>query len=202
MFCRISHIKQVRSQRQMRPVLLDNPEWQQANAFRLLNPFNEVSRREFFPLRGKFLRRCQPRSKHVTTDEPRQRSGDDSFPHSSKRAHSSSVKRFRHAQIAMVKSIEENSVSVAQPLYLPSTLRVFVLSASQRYFFAFLDCAGAAQYGKVFPATAFRHSRLQDSPHPFLAASTPDLANCIESVTNPSRLDITERWVRWLRNRN
>ena len=40
------------------------------------------------------------------------------------------------------------------------------------------------QFAKLFPDTAFQRVELQDSPHPFLVARTPNLANCIESATN------------------
>jgi hypothetical protein len=58
-------------------------------------------------------------------------------------------------------------------------------------------CANAEQFAKLFPDTAFRHSRLQDSPHPFIAGRTPNLANCIRSATNFSDGIMTKRWVRW-----
>src|ERR1700722_799274 len=69
-FGRIPNIEQVGAERQMRPVFFDNPERQQTDALRLLNPFYKVSRSEFFPLRGEFLRRREPRSEQDNETQP------------------------------------------------------------------------------------------------------------------------------------
>src|SRR5580704_17889236 len=69
-FGRIPNIEQVGAERQMRPVFFDKPERQQTDALRLLNPFYKVSRSEFFPLRGEFLRRRESRSEQDSETQP------------------------------------------------------------------------------------------------------------------------------------
>src|SRR5579872_953444 len=51
----VANVDQVRSQRQLRTMLFQDAEWQQASALRLLDGFHEVGGRQLFPFNGKRL---------------------------------------------------------------------------------------------------------------------------------------------------
>src|ERR1700722_3242974 len=108
----------------------------------------------------------------------------------------------------MLKSIEEDfsgtgTLACAPTIHLSEGLRVPQRSPRLCVIFC-LPPSGPTteQFAKLSLATAFQRARLQDYPHPFLKVRTPNLADCIRSATNSPRQDMTERWLRWLLNRN
>ena len=55
MLSQIPDVDQVSAQRQLRPVLFDDPERQDTNALRLLESLHEITRCQFLPFHGQLL---------------------------------------------------------------------------------------------------------------------------------------------------